>query len=176
MSVLWADDAPASSRVVAIAVVVIVTTLSVLVFGSSVHGQALGPDTPSRNLLRLPSENGRRAADWVSTGLVVTSLALPCLRDRTLRCVGNEAIQVGVGVLVDEVMKRTIHRTRPDGSDVKSFPSGHTNLACVAVIRSTVWELCPAVAVLRVMADRHYATDVTAGVLLAVPARWRWLQ
>lgn len=128
----------------------------------------VGPDTATRDTLRLDTPGARKAADIVSTILVVTSLALPCLRTRTWRCAANEGLQVGTGVASAEVLKRVVHRTRPDGSDNKSWFSEHTLLACLGDLNSHVWAICPAVGLLRIEADKHYATDVGTGVAVAV--------
>jgi membrane-associated phospholipid phosphatase len=148
-----------------------------LLFAAVAHAQAFGPDGAIRDALRLPSASGRTIADWTSTGLVVVALVVPCLHDRTWLCLANEGLQVGVSAATDELIKRLVHRRRPDLFDSLSFPSGHTNMACVVTLRTNAWALCPAVAALRIMADRHYASDVTAGVMFAVPEAWlRWKQ
>ncbi len=126
-------------------------------------------DTGTRDALRW--SEGRTAADWIGTGLVAGALVVPCVRDRTWRCVGNEAVQVGIGVGVAELSKLLVHRTRPDASDRKSFFSEHTTLACAVTIRTKAWAVCPAVGYLRIAADKHWLTDVgtgaVAGALLA---------
>jgi hypothetical protein len=121
----------------------------------------VGPDAAARDALRW--DGHERAADWISTGLVAVSLALPCVDNRTWRCVGNEGVQLGVGIAASELVKRTVHRTRPNRHDDKSFFSAHTMLACVGTIRSATWALCPAVGYLRVAADWHWSTDTMVG-------------
>ena len=39
------------------------------------------------------------------------------------------ALSVGSAVVASEVLKRTVHSTRPDGSDRRSFPSRHAAVA-----------------------------------------------
>lgn len=58
-----------------------------------------------------------------------------------------------------EVLKRTVHRTRPDGSDNNSLPSGHTGYA----MAMGGWQWAVPVAALRQMAWKHYLTDTLVG-------------
>jgi membrane-associated phospholipid phosphatase len=75
-----------------------------------------------------------------------------------------------------EVLKVTVRRERPDGSDNKSFPSGHTSnafaLATVAE-RHYGWKVgVPAYVVAglvgasRIEQDKHWLSDVVAGATL----------
>lgn len=143
-----------------------------------------GFDAGARDALRW--NQGRHAADWISTGLTATALILPCLRDRTWRCVGNEGLQIWLGVMSAELFKRLTQRPRPNGHDTLSWWSEHTMLACLATIPVGVrtdanlprlsWTLCPAVGYLRIAADQHWASDVLtgAGVGAGIAARVGW--
>lgn len=126
-----------------------------------------------RDALAWPP-GARRTADVVSTAGVVAGLALPCLLDRTWTCAKQEAGRVGLALVVAELTKHFVHRTRPDGSDDKSFFSEHTALTCAATLRTKVWALCPAVGYLRVAAERHWVSDVGvgAGVGALVSVAW----
>lgn len=74
------------------------------------------------------------------------------------------------------VLKELIHERRPDGSDNKSFPSGHTSVSFAAAAtleKRYGWKAgIPAVAVAsfvglaRVQADKHYVHDVVAGAAI----------
>lgn len=74
------------------------------------------------------------------------------------------------------VLKELIHERRPDGSDDRSFPSGHTSMSFAAAAtleKRYGWKAgLPALAVAtfvgfaRVRADKHYAQDVLAGALI----------
>lgn len=128
-----------------------------------VYAQSTPQDTVVRDVVRLNNSTARTAVDWASTGVVIGSLVVPCIHDRTWRCVVNEGLQVGSTVLSAELVKHFVHRTRPDGSDRKSFFSEHTAIACAATIRSSYWYICPSVAYMRMAADRHYMTDTLAG-------------
>lgn len=112
-------------------------------------------------------ESRRRSADLISTGVVAGAIALPCLEDRTARCLKTSALRVGLTVGVAETAKYFLHRHRPDRSDRKSFFSEHTALACVGGLSSKRQvlgaALCAAAGYLRVAADKHWVTDVLVG-------------
>lgn len=85
--------------------------------------------------------------------------------ERRGRALGCQALQTGLVLGVTELTKALAHRTRPDGSDRKSFYSGHTALAFV----NTGWRyqvsvpIALGVGYLRPAANRHYITDVLVG-------------
>lgn len=120
-------------------------------------------DTAARHALKW---HDTQAADGWSNVAVTAAVASPCLLDRHWDCLKNEALRVGTATLGAVVAKFLLPRTRPDGSDEKSFFSQHTSIACAATLRTKVWALCPAVGILRVDADKHWATDVIAGSLV----------
>jgi membrane-associated phospholipid phosphatase len=167
----------AYSQIKAPLVVVLLVLLWALlcIFPVQAHAQSTALDDVARSTFRLESDGHRQAADWASTGLVVGALVVPCLMDRTWDCVKNEALQVGAAELSVELTKLFVHRQRPDLSDMKSFFSGHTTLACVATIRTKAWAFCPAVGYLRVAADKHWATDTLTGAgVAAIFSTVRW--
>jgi hypothetical protein len=69
-----------------------------------------------------------------------------------------------------------VHRTRPDGSDNRSFPSGHTSaafaLASVAEqhygwkVGAAAYAAAAAMGASRLMEDKHYLSDVVAGATI----------
>lgn len=88
-----------------------------------------------------------------------------------------------------EVLKRTVHEMRPDGSDNKSFPSAHTAVAFAAVrfmdkrygeqmAPYTPWLYVAAgmTGVARVEANKHRWRDVVAGGALGWGASQWWTQ
>ena len=98
----------------------------------------------------------------------------------------NELRQTGhtmmEGLLLDAIvvntLKTAIGRTRPDGSDNRSFPSGHTTAAFTIssiLVRRHGWVIgLPAIglatftAIARMEDKRHYLSDVVAGAALGV--------
>lgn len=75
-------------------------------------------------------------------------------------------------------MKLTVSERRPDGSDTRSFPSGHAARAFAGaeLVRSeygwpwgvAAYAVATGVSVLRVTGDHHYAHDVLAGAAIGV--------
>jgi membrane-associated phospholipid phosphatase len=74
------------------------------------------------------------------------------------------------------VLKELIHERRPDGSDNKSFPSGHTSVSFAAAAtleKRYGWKaglpalaLASFVGLARVQADKHFVHDVVAGAAI----------
>jgi len=83
-----------------------------------------------------------------------------------------------------EILKRTTHVERPDGSDDLSFPSGHASNAFVAATYmhrrhgfDQAWPLYLAATYVgwtRVQADRHRWVDIAGSAALAGAFSW-WL-
>ena len=75
-------------------------------------------------------------------------------------------------LLVVHILKISVQKQRPDGSDVHSFPSGHTATAWYIVVLYEwhplifIWAIL--VSISRVVKKRHDAIDVTIGALLGV--------
>jgi membrane-associated phospholipid phosphatase len=76
------------------------------------------------------------------------------------------------------ILKYSIHRTRPDGSNNLSFPSGHTStafsLATVAnqhygwKVGVPAYLLASGIGFSRIEKDKHYLSDVLAGAALGI--------
>jgi hypothetical protein len=87
-------------------------------------------------------------------------------------------------LLATEALKRTTQRSRPDGSNRLSFPSGHASRAFGAAAYvhrrhglDAAWPLYLAstyVGWSRVQAERHYWRDVAGSAALSVGMAW-WL-
>lgn len=88
--------------------------------------------------------------------------------------------ELGLGCLltaqITTLLKYSVHRTRPDGSDNYSFPSGHTSAAFLGASYlhhryGLVWGIpmygiASAIGLQRVNVKSHYWTDVIAGAAL----------
>jgi membrane-associated phospholipid phosphatase len=130
--------------------------------------------------LLLLAVNPAQAApkDWEKAStvarniLVVGAVGLPLVKsdgDGALQAAGS----VGAAFLVSEGLKRTFPEMRPDGSDRRSFPSGHTATAFAAAAslqNRQGWQVgIPAqliaafVGFARVKGDKHHWYDVVAG-------------
>jgi membrane-associated phospholipid phosphatase len=107
----------------------------------------------------------QKTADWLSYGTLAATVPLACEEWRSKECAWTAA-GYGLDAIVTELVKRAVHRERPDGTDDKSFWSGHTALCFAALDGKYKWQvlgLCSTTAVLRVVARNHHPTDVLAG-------------
>lgn len=107
--------------------------------------------------------------------LVVAALGVPAVQGDwrgDLQAAGSLAAAGGTTYLLKEL----VHERRPDGSDNRSFPSGHTSISFAAAAtleKRYGWKAgLPALAVAafvgiaRVEADKHYVHDVVAGAAI----------
>jgi len=107
--------------------------------------------------------------------LVLSAIGVPIIKGDqpgALQAGGSMAAAGGLTF----ALKSAIPETRPDGSDDKSFPSGHTSIsfAAAASLQNRYgWKIgLPAhiaasfVGVARVKADKHHWHDVLAGAVL----------
>lgn len=121
------------------------------------------------------------ASDIGRDGLVLAALDLPSV-DGDWKGTKQAAFSLGATALVTTALKETISEDRPDGSNNKSFPSGHTSISFAAAAtlqKRTGWQVgIPAhivaafVGVARVEADKHFAHDVVAGAVIGEAAGW----
>jgi membrane-associated phospholipid phosphatase len=78
-----------------------------------------------------------------------------------------EGARIGVTVAAAEVVKRLVHRERPDGSDRLSFYSEHTALTAASAgwrLQVTI-PLVVGAGYLRMAGNVHHPTDVAVGAL-----------
>lgn len=127
----------------------------------------------------VPKWNGAKAqnvANWISNGLVVFSIGSDAFNtfkntahsSSKKKAAINFSLRVGISVLASELVKHNVSRTRPDGSDNKSFWSEHTSLTCATSNWQREWlniAQCGSVAYFRMAANKHYPTDTLFGGL-----------
>ena len=112
------------------------------------------------------------ASDVGVAGLSIVALGLP-IAQGDKQGAFQAAGSIGASALITTGLKYTFPELRPDGSDRKSFPSGHTSTAFAAA--ATLYNRqgadigIPAmlaasfVGLARVQADKHHWYDVVAG-------------
>lgn len=91
---------------------------------------------------------------------------------------------LAVTLAATEVLKRSVHSRRPDGSDEESFPSGHASRAFAAATYvhrrhgfEAAWPVYLGAAWVghsRVHADQHRWRDIAGSALLSAVSSW-WL-
>ena len=121
------------------------------------------------------------ASDIGRDGLVIVALGLPTVQG-DWQGTKQAAFSIGATSLVTTGLKEVVSEERPDGSDDKSFPSGHTSVSFAAAAtlhKRYGWEVgIPAhvvaafVGVARVQADKHFAHDVLVGAAIGEAAGW----
>lgn len=116
-----------------------------------------------------------RASDAGRDLLVGAALGVPAVRGDwrgDLEAAGSMLAAGGTTF----VLKELVHERRPDGSDDRGFPSGHTSVSFAAAAtleKRYGWQAgFPALAVAslvglaRIQADKHYLHDVVAGAAI----------
>ena len=99
------------------------------------------------------------------------------------------ALSLGSSVAAAELLKSTVHSTRPDGSDNHSFPSAHTAVAFsaatfidrrygqqYAAYTPALYGLAALTGVARVEAKKHHWGDVLAGGAIGWGASRLWAE
>lgn len=141
--------------------------LHILVFTSAIALCSPGEAKPHR---------GWDQASTVTAGALATfALGIPLIRsDEAGMAQAGLSIAAGTGTAF--ALKSLVHERRPDGSDRRSFPSGHTSFAFAAAAsleNRYGWQLgIPALAlasfvgVARVEAKRHHWYDAAAGAAI----------
>lgn len=120
-----------------------------------------------------------KASDVVRNALVAAALGVPLVQgdgDGALQAAGS----VAAASVITYGLKETFPERRPDGSDRKSFPSGHTSVAFASAAtlhNRHGWKAgVPAqiaaafVGFARVKADKHHWYDVVVGAAIGEAA------
>lgn len=119
------------------------------------------------------------ASDIGVYSLMAVSIGLPLAKSDT-----NGALQaagsIGSTALLVGGLKEAFPKTRPDGSDRKSFPSGHTSNAFAAAATLTerqglaigvpAFAVAGFVGLARVEGKKHYWSDVAVGAAIGTAA------
>jgi len=113
--------------------------------------------------------------------LAGAALALPAVRD-DWQGFRQAAFSIGTAEILSTLGKSVVHEQRPDHSDNKSFPSGHTTLAfasATTMYRRYGWQtaipaytLASLTAYARVDARKHHWYDVVAGAVIGTGSGW----
>ncbi|MCA1653183.1 MAG: phosphatase PAP2 family protein [Sphingomicrobium sp.] len=122
-----------------------------------------------------------QASSIARDGLVAAALGLPAV-EGDWRGAEQSGLSMGAAFGVTEALKYTIHERRPDGSDNKSFPSGHTSAsfaAAASLEKRYGWQVgLPAhvvaafVGLSRVGAKKHFVGDVLVGAAIGEASGW----
>ena len=122
-----------------------------------------------------------KAGSVARDGLIVAAFGIPVLQN-DWRGAEQGGLAIGGAFAVTEGLKYAIHERRPDGSDNKSFPSGHTStsFAAAATLEKRYgWQIgLPAhlvaalVGVSRVKAKKHFVGDVLVGAAIGEASGW----
>jgi membrane-associated phospholipid phosphatase len=132
-------------------------------------------------LALLPASARANEKDWATisdvgaASLITFSIALPVIK-KDKRGLYQSAGSLAATSLITEGLKQAFPKMRPDGSDRKSFPSGHTSRSFSAA--ATVFNrygasygipafaLASLVGVARVQAKKHFWSDVLVGAAI----------
>ncbi len=120
--------------------------------------------------MALDSADGRKAADWTSSviigaqaGAALTEAAKSRRPQTALSCLAARAALV-TGATIG--LKHLVHKERPDGSDRKSWPSGHTMWSVMLTDGTWSYTAPVVVAAGRILAGRHDVVDVVSGAAI----------
>lgn len=127
------------------------------------------------------------ASDAMAVGLPVLA-GVATLVNNDTEGTRQLVLSAGSALAASELLKSTVHSTRPDGSDNKSFPSGHTALAFSAAtfmdrrygeqygawVPAALYGVAAMTGVARVEAKKHHWSDVVAGGAIGWGAARFW--
>jgi membrane-associated phospholipid phosphatase len=149
-------------------------------------------------LVLFPVSNAQAQNQAVTTAGDILQIALPALAVGSTFVAGGEdgsswdregtkeaALSIGTTLGITWAGKEVVRKTRPDGSDQQSFPSGHTSsafsgAAFLGTRYGWQWGV-PAYAAAafvgysRVQANQHFVDDVVAGASIALLSNWAFV-
>ncbi len=133
----------------------------------------------------IPAAYAKNEASWATAsdigayGLTAVAIGLPVVQKDSpgaLQAAGS----IAAATLISTGLKYTFPELRPDGSNRRSFPSGHTSLAFAAAsslyrrqgasIGIPAFAVATFVGVARVQADKHHWYDAVAGAGIGLAA------
>ena len=134
--------------------------------------------------LPTSARHAASVASWATLGLALSLDAARTLHDHCRypatdcrRAWMMTGLRIGVNIGATSAIKRAVHRTRPcapscgvDAVD-RSFPSGHTALAFSTLGEGSVGTFVPlavGTGALRVLAGKHYMSDVLAASAIGI--------
>jgi membrane-associated phospholipid phosphatase len=133
----------------------------------------------------VPAQAHASDKDWQNVSdvgaysLMAFSIGLPVLKKDEHGAYQAAGSLVATS-LITEAMKEAFPKTRPDGSDRKSFPSGHTSrsFSSAATIYNRygasygipAFAVASLVGVARVQGNKHFWVDVAAGAAIGTTA------
>ena len=135
----------------------------------------------SSSLYALDHDEWATVSDVGVYTLMGTALTLPAVQD-DWEGVRQAGFSIAFATGVSLIGKAVVKEERPDNSDDKSFPSGHTADAFASATTLYLrhgWQVgFPAYALAtltggaRVAADKHYVHDVIAGAIVGATSGW----
>jgi membrane-associated phospholipid phosphatase len=159
--------------------------LGPFVIGAAATGTASIFDTQAKNFLAFKADDLGQTGSTAGGLTVMAPLTLSLFavgrfaHDGAFRAFSYDATQaIVVNGIYTQILKTAVSRTRPDGSNQLSFPSGHASsafaLATVAE-RHYGWKVgvpsyvaASAIGLSRIERNKHYLSDVLAGATLGI--------
>lgn len=134
-------------------------------------------DDSARAALRWSSNHDVAASssDYLVAGLMFMPSIVAIKDKREWREVGGVVAAQAVAAGVTQLVKVSAKRVRPNGSDARSFFSGHTSAAFAGAAATCRldkdycvpgYALAVATAYLRMAADKHWFSDVFTGAIV----------
>ncbi len=123
----------------------------------------LSPVTSRAETNPLHIKGHEKLFDNVGNGLVAGQMTLGFIDAYKTHEIKCWALRNGIGFGINELLKNIVHRTRPDMSDRKSFPSMHTMFGTVNVTKGWTYSITASIGLSRANANKHYISDILSG-------------